>query len=166
MEDQAARVVEIVVVPDGLADVAVLLRRARGVELLDLQAVVDDRLEQVQRADRVRHDRLVRPVPALADVGLRAQVEDERAIVLLGQVADQVVDRGAVGQVGEVDLQRVAQVADVVQRAARGRAHERVDVGAERDERFGQMRAHEAVRAGDEHRPAAVHGLELIPELA
>ena len=76
MEDQAAVLVEVVVVRDGLAHVAVLLRGARGVELLELEAVVDDRLQQVERADRVRHHRLVRPVPRLADVRLRAEVED------------------------------------------------------------------------------------------
>ena len=37
MQDQAARVVEVVVVRDRLADVAVLLGRARGVELLQLE---------------------------------------------------------------------------------------------------------------------------------
>ena len=79
MQDQAALVVEVVVVRDGLADVAVLLRGAGGVELLELEAVVDDRLQQVERADRVRHHRLVRPVPRLADVRLRAEVEDVRA---------------------------------------------------------------------------------------
>ena len=61
-------------------------------------------------------------------------------------------------------LEAVAQVADVVQRAARGGAHERVDVRAELDERVGQVRAHEAVRAGDEHRPAAVDVAELALE--
>ena len=84
VQDQAARVVEVVVVRDGLAHVAVLLRGAGGVELLELEAPVDDRLEQVERADRVRHHRLVGPVPRLADVRLCAEVEDVR---LVGRVA-------------------------------------------------------------------------------
>ena len=90
MQDQAAVVVEVVVVRDRLVDVAVLLRRAGGVELLELEPVVDDRLEQVERADRVRHHRLVRAVPRLADVRLRAEMEDVR---LVGRVAGARVTR-------------------------------------------------------------------------
>jgi hypothetical protein len=67
-------------VGDGLAHVPVLLRGAGGVELLDLEPVVDDRLEQVERAERVRRHRLVGPVPRLADVRLRAEVEDVWAV--------------------------------------------------------------------------------------
>ncbi len=164
MQDQRAGLVEVVVVRDRLAHVAVLLRGARGVELLQLEAPVDDRLEQVERADRVRHHRLVGPVPRLADVRLRAQVEDVRLVGRLAQLPDEVVDRGAVGQVGEVHLQLLAQVPDVVQRPARRGAHERVHVRAQLDERVGQVRAHEAVRAGDEHRPASVDVPELLPQ--
>ena len=80
MQDQAARVVEVVVVRDVVAHVAVLLRGAGGVELLELEAGVDDRLQQVERADRVRHHRLVGPVPRLADVRLGAEVEDVRPV--------------------------------------------------------------------------------------
>ena len=101
------------------------------------------------------------PVPGLADVRLRAEVEDVRLVRRLAQLLDEVVDRRLVGQVGEVHLQPAAQVPDVVQRAARGRAHERVHVRAELDERVGQVRAHEAVGARDEHRPAAVDVAEL-----
>ena len=72
MQDQAALRIEGVVVRDGLAHVSVLLRRPGGVELLELEPVVDDRLQQVERPDRVRQDGLVRAVPRLADVRLRA----------------------------------------------------------------------------------------------
>ena len=64
-----------------------------------------------------------------------------------------------------MDLEAVAEVRDVVQRAARGRAHERVDVGAEPDEPVREVRAHEAVRAGDEHGAAFVDVSELLPEI-
>ena len=161
VQDQAAELVEVVVVRDRLAHVAVLLRRAGGVELLELDAVVDDRLQQVERPDRVRHHGLVRAVPRLADVRLRAEVEDVRLVGRLREVAHQVVDRRLVGQVGEDDAQLPAQVADVVQRARRGRAHERDHVGVELDERLGQVRAHEAVGAGDEARAAGVGIAEL-----
>ncbi len=165
VQDQAAVLVEVVVVGDVLVDVAVLLGGAGGVELLELEARVDDRLEQVQRADRVRHHRLVGTVPALADVGLGAQVEDVRLVGRLLQLTHQVVDRGLVGEVGEVHLEPAAQVPDVVQRAARGGAHERVDVGADRDERLGQVRAHEAVGAGDQHGASAEDRPELVAQL-
>ena len=128
--------------------------------------MVDDRLQQVERADRVRHHRLVRAVPRLADVGLRAEVEEVRLVGRLLQVAHQVVDRRLVGQVGEDDaLEPAAQVADVVQRARRGGAHEGDHVGAELDERVGQVRAHEAVGAGDEARAAFVDVAEVAAEL-
>ena len=51
VQDQAAVRVEVVVMRDRFVDVAVLLRRPRGVELLQLEAVVDDRLQQVERPD-------------------------------------------------------------------------------------------------------------------
>ena len=113
----------------------------------------------------VRHHRLVRPVPRLSDVRLGAEVEDVRPVRRVLELADEVVDRRAVGQVGEVDLEPVAEVPDVVQRAARRRAHERVHVRAELDERIGQMRAHEAVGAGDEHSAAAVDVAEVGAKL-
>ena len=166
VQDQAAGVVEVVVVGDALADVAVLLRGAGGVELLQLEAVVDDRLEQVQRPDRVRHHRLVRPVPRLADVRLGAEVEDVRLVGdRVAQLLDEVVDRRLVGQVGELHLQPVAEVRDVVERAARRGADEGVHVGADLDERVGEVRAHEPVRAGDEHRAAGVGVAELATQV-
>ena len=92
---------------------------------------------------------------------LRAEVEDVRAIRRVAELAHEVVDRGAVGEIGEVHLELAAEVPDVVERAARGRAHERVDVGAERDERLGEVRAHEAVRSRHEHRAAPVDVAEV-----
>ena len=80
MEDQRPAVVERVVVGDVVADVAVLLGRAGRVELLELEPPVDDRLEEVERPDRVRHHRLVRAVPRLADVCLGAEVEHVRPV--------------------------------------------------------------------------------------
>ena len=62
-------------------------------------------------------------------------------------------------------LQPAAEVRDVVQRAARRRAHERVDVRTELDERFGEMRAHESIGAGHEHRPVLVVLGELLAQL-
>ena len=166
MQDQAARVVEVVVVRDRLAHVAVLLRGARGVELLQLEPPVDHGLEQVQRPDRVRHHRLVGPVPRLAHVRLRAQMEDVRPVRGgVAELLDEVVDGALVGQVGEVHLHPSAEMTDVVQRPARGGADERVHVGAELDERVGEVRAHEAVRARDERRPARVDVGELPTEL-
>ena len=165
VQDEAAFRVEVVMMRDGLVDVAVLLRRAGRVELLELEAVVDDRLEQVERAERVRHDGLVRPVPRLADVSLRAEVEDVRLVRRLAKLAHEVVDRRLVRQVGEVHLQPVAQVRDVVQRAARRCADEGVHMSAELDERVREMRAHEAVRAGHEHGPVLVVLGELPAEL-
>jgi hypothetical protein len=166
VQDQPAFLVEVVVVGDGLAHVAVLLRGAGGVELLELEAPVHDRLEQVERADRVRHHRFVRPVPRLADVRLRAEVEDVRLVRRrVAQLLDEVVDRRPVGQVGELHLQPVAQVRDVVQRAARRCADECGHVRAEVHERVRQVRSHEAVGARDEHGTAAVDVAELPPEL-
>ncbi len=142
--------VEIVVMRDGLAYVAVLLRCPRGGELLELEPVVDDGLQQVQRPEGVRHHGLVRAMPRLADVRLRAEVEDVGTVVQLAQLSDQVVDGRLVGEIGEVDDQLPVEVADVVQRAARGRAHEGVNVRVEGDERLRQVRAHEAVRSRDQ----------------
>ena len=164
VQDQAAGVVEVVLVRDRLPHVSVLLGGAGGVELLQLEPVVDDRLEQVQRPERVCHHRLVGPVPGLADVRLRAQVEDIRPVLGLEQVLDQIVDRRLVGEIGEVDADAVAEMADVVERAARRGAHERVDVSVELDERFRQMVAHEAVGARDEAGPAAEHVAEVVPQ--
>jgi hypothetical protein len=100
---------------------------------------VDDRLEQVQRPEDVGRDRLVGAMPGLADVRLRAEVEDEGLVGRLPELPHEVVDRGAVGEVREVHLQPVAQVRDVVQRAARVGADERVHVGAELDEAVRQV---------------------------
>ena len=164
VEDHAAVLVEVVVVGDRLAHVAVLLGGAGGVELLQLEAVVDDRLEQVERADNVRHHGLVRAVPRLAHVRLGAEVEEVRAVRRLLEVADHVVDRGAVGEVGEDDPHPVAQVGDVVQRAARGRAHEGDHVGSELDQRLGEVGAHEPVCAGDENGAAREGVTELLSQ--
>ena len=166
MEDEAARVVEVVVVRDGLADVPVLLGRSRGLELLDLEALVDDRLEEVERPQRVRHEGLVRPVPRLVDVGLRAEMEDVWPVGRPEQVLpDEQVDRVLVGEVGEVHLQPAAQVRDVAERAARGGADESVDVRAQLDERVREVRADEPVGAGHEHRPPFVRVADLAAEL-
>ena len=166
MQDQPARVVEVVVVGDRLADVPVLLRGSRGVELLDLELEVDDRLQEVERSEDVRRDGLVRPVPRLADVRLGAEVEDVRPIRRrLLELADEAVDRDLVREVGEVHLDPAPELPDVVERAARRRADERVHRGAELDERLGQVRAHEAVRAGDDDGAAAVDVSELVAEV-
>ena len=165
MEDDASVCVEVVLVDDSVTRVAVLLRCACGVEALQLELVVEDRLEEVERADDVRHHRLVRPVPGLADVRLGAEVEDVRLVRGVLQLADEVVDRRAVGEVGELDDHPLSQVADVVERAARRGADEGDDVRAELDERFREVRAHEAVGAGDEHRAPFVHVAELAPQV-
>ena len=102
-------------------------------------------------------------MPRLADVCLGAEVEDVGPVgrgVL--QLADEVVDRGAVGEIGEVHLQAVAEMPDVVQRSARGRPHEGVHGRAELDERVREVRAHEAVGARHEDGAARV----CVPEVA
>jgi hypothetical protein len=86
-------------------------------------------------------------------VRLRAEVEDVRLVGRLEQFPNEVVDRRLVREVGEVHLDVLAQAADVVQCAARRRAHEGVDVRIEVDQRLRQVGAHEAVGAGDETRP-------------
>ena len=102
-------------------------------------------------------------MPRLADVRLRAEVEHVRPVGRGDEVvADAVVDRRLVGQVREDDRQVVANVADVVERARRGRAHECDHVCAEADERLGEVRAHEPVRAGHEAGSVAVGGLEVL----
>ena len=69
----------------------------------------------------------------------------------------EVVDRGLVGEVGEVHGAADCGGAQMLFSAPlERRADERVHVRAELDERIGQVRAHEPVRAGDEHRPAPV----------
>ena len=105
-------------------------------------------------------------MPRLADVRLGAEVEDVGAIgsgVL--QLADEVVHRRAVGEVCEVDLEPGAEVPDVVQRAARRRANECVDVRSELDECVREVRAHEAVGAGDEDCAPVVDVPELTAEV-
>jgi hypothetical protein len=59
-------------VGNGLAHIPVLLGCAGGVELLQLEALLHDRLKQIERSDGVRHHRLVGAVPGLTDVGLRS----------------------------------------------------------------------------------------------
>ena len=104
-------------------------------------------------------------MPRLADVRLGAEVEDVGPVGRLLQLADEVVDRGAVGEVGELDVDPRAEVPDVVQRAARRGADEGDDVRAELDERVREVRAHEAVGAGDEHRATFVDVAELAPQV-
>ena len=60
-----------------------------------------------------------------------------------------------------MDFQAVAEVPDVVQRPARGRPNECVDVRVQRHERLCQMRPHESVGTRDEHGAAAVDPVEL-----
>ena len=165
MQDQPAKLVEVMVMRDRLTDVPILFGGTCGVELLELDAEVDDRLQQVERADGVRHHRLVRAVPRFADVRLGAEVEYVRLVRRRHQVpAHQVVDRRLVGEVGEDHVDVAAVARDVVQRARRRRAYERDHVGAQRDQRVGEVRAHESVRAGDEARAVAVEVAELDPQ--
>src|SRR5207342_380565 len=165
VEDEPARVVEVVVVGDGLAHVPVLLGGARGVELLELEPAVDDRLQEVQRTQHVRGHRLVRSMPGLTDVCLCAQVEDVRPVADgLLELAHEPVDRRLVREVCEVHLEALAQLADVVQRPAGCRPHEGVDRGSELDQRLGQVRPHEAVRARHEHGSSLVRVGELVAE--
>jgi len=166
VQDQPALIVEGVLVRNVLVHVAVLLRGPGRVELLELETVVDDRLEQVERADRVRDHGLVWAMPGLADVGLRAEMEDVRLVGGVEQLSDEVVDRGLVREIRKVHLQLLAQRCDVVQRAARRRANERVDVRVELNERIGEVRAHEPVGAGDETRPPAEEVAEVPPEIS
>ena len=113
--------------------------------------------------DKTSIDYLIRELKR-ADVRLRAEVEDERPVGRARElVANEVVDRGLVGEVGEDDAEPPPQVADVVERPRRGRADEGDHVGAELDQRVGQVRAHEPVGAGDEHRAAAVDVAEVAP---
>jgi hypothetical protein len=92
------------------------------------------------------------------DVRLRAEMKDVGLVGGVAQLPHEVVDRGLVREVREVHLEPPAQVPDVVEGAARRRAHEGVDVGAELDERIGQVRAHESV--GTRHENGA-SGIEL-----
>ena len=71
-------------------------------------------------------------------------------------VAHQIVDRGLVGQVGEDDAQlrrRWPMLFSAPDEVARTNA---ITFGVEVDERLGQVRAHEAVGAGDEAGAAGV----------
>jgi hypothetical protein len=77
----------------------------------------------------------------------------------------QVVDRRPVGQVREVHLQPVAEMPDVVERAARVGPDERVDGRAELDQGVREMRAHEAVGSGDENGAALVDVSELTAKI-
>jgi hypothetical protein len=73
------------------------------------------------------------------DVSLRAEVEDVRLVRRLAQLPHEEVDRSLIGEIGEVDLEPRSKVPDVIEGAARRRAHEGVDRRAELDERIGQM---------------------------
>ena len=166
VEDELAVLPVVVMVRNRLAHVAVFLGRAGRVELLELEPGVDDRLQQVQRAERVRHHRLVRAVPRLAHVRLRAEVEHIGLVGGFTQLAHQEVHRGLVREICEMHLQAVAQVPDVVQRPAGCGTHESVDVRTQRDQCVGQMRAHEAVRTGDESRAPFVELAEVGTKLS
>ncbi len=95
---------------------------------------------------------------------LRGEVEHVRAAAGLAERANDAVDGVAVAEVAPVDGDPPAQVGDVVEGAARGRPHEGVDVRVQQHERVGQVGAHEAVRARDQHRPAGEVGAEVAPE--
>src|SRR5262245_7672700 len=96
---------------------------------------------------------------------LRAEMEDVRPVRRLSDLPDQVVDGRAVGEVGEVDLEAISEVRDVVQGAARVGADECVHLRAELDQGVGQVRAHEAVGTGDENGAAVVEVAELAAEV-
>ena len=98
-------------------------------------------------------------------MGLRAEVEHVRPVGRLAELANEVVDRRAIGEVGEVDLQPFAKVPDVVERAARVRAHEGMDGGSQVDEGVRQVRAHEAVGSGDENGAALIDVAELTAKV-
>ena len=78
-------------------------------------------------------------------------------------VADQVVDRRLVGQIGEDDVSRRAapMLLSAPDEVARTNA---ITLRVERDERLGQVRPDEPVGAGDEARAAAVRVAELGPQ--
>src|ERR687898_2838786 len=120
--------------PDRLVNVSVLLGGPGRGYLRSVKVVVDDRLEKVQRADDVRHHRLVRTVPGLADMRLRGQVEDVRPFSACSKFSDDAVDRVPVGEISPVDGQAAAEMRDVVERAARRRTDKSKDVRAEPDE--------------------------------
>src|SRR5438132_924775 len=84
---------------------------------------------------------------------LGAEVEEVRLVRRVEQLLHEVVDGRLVREIGELHMQSFTQVPDVVQRAARGRAHESVHIRVEVDEGFRQVGAHEAVGAGDEAGP-------------
>lgn len=98
-------------------------------------------------------------------MSLGAEMEDEQRIRHGAEVLHEVVDRGTVGQVGEVHVQPLSQGGDVVESPTRRGAGEGVDVRAELDQRLGQVRADEPVRPRDENGPARVDGAELPVEL-
>ena len=164
VQDDAAVLVEVVVAADLLADVSVLLRRAGGVELLELELPVDDGLEQVEGAHDVRHRRLVRPVPRLADVRLRGEVEHVRPVGCFAQATDRPVDRVTVGEVAPVNGDAPTMLRDVVEGSARRGTDEGVDVCAQTDKGVDEMRAHEAVGAGDERRASRQRLGELFSQ--
>src|SRR5204863_9346700 len=97
--------VVVVEVGDCFVDVPVLLRGAGRVELLKLESLLDDRLKEVQRPDGVGHHGLVGPMPGFADVSLSTEVEDVMIVRGLAELADEVIDRGAVGQVRKMNLE-------------------------------------------------------------
>ena len=118
--------------------------------------VVDDRLEQVERADRVRHHRLVRPVPRLADVRLGAEVEDVRPVGRLRRARGRG-SRSTSCRSGRRSgrfswSRRWPMLFSAPLEVARTKAW---TFAPRWHERVGQVRAHEAVGAGDEDGAAA-----------
>src|SRR3954452_12513549 len=93
-------------------------------------------------------------------------MEDVRLVGRVQKLLHEVVDRRLVGEVGELDLQLFAQRRDVVQRTARGGAHEGMHIRTERDERLGEVGAHETVRARDEARTAGEEVAEVPPQIS
>ena len=97
-------------------------------------------------------------------MGLGAEVEDEGRIGRRRQCLDRAVDGEPIGEVSPVHGYVLAEMADVVQSAARRGAHEDVHARSEPHERLRQVRAHEAVGTSDEHRAASVGIADVLVE--
>jgi hypothetical protein len=130
---------------------AVDLPRA-GEHDLDLRVVIAARLEHRQLTAAVDLEVGVR-IPHAVDVAhLPGEAEDHVA------VADQIVHRRLLTDVGDVDVDPIGDAVDVEQVAA-VIGDQRVDqqhVGAEVDQHARQIAADEAETAGDHHGAAAV----------
>ena len=97
-------------------------------------------------------------------MGLGAEVEDEGRIGRSRQCLDRAVDGEPIGEVSPVDGYVLAEMADVVQSAARRGAHEDVHARSEADERLRHVRAHETVRTRHEHRSSGVGVADVLLE--